>query len=84
MKRHMDLIQKLLEHIEQSENEVVQLPPDFPNYSSDQVRYHIQLCHQAGLILHHLPEHQHMMPNLFSLTWLGHEELDQIRTTPSI
>ncbi len=72
MKRHMELILRILRHAEQ-EGKGKPLPnPDFQEYPEEEIEYHIQLCKEAGYL--HTSHHK-----ILNLTWNGHEFLDQNR-----
>ena len=82
MKRHTELIHKLLEHVErQCEGDWVPAP-DYTSYSARQVHYHIELCHQAGFLeVHRISGSEEPYPrySVRNLTWLGHEMLETFR-----
>ena len=78
MKRNMYLIKLILKYVEhKDENNGRHLPtPEFPDYTDQQVSYHVELCNQAGYV--------EVLPTgggafLRSLTWSGHNALDELR-----
>lgn len=80
MKRNMDLARAILVALEESPS--VSNPVEFsiPDFSDDEVTYHVKLLHQAGLIeaLDISGVNQaKWLP--ISLTWEGHEFLDAAR-----
>ena len=75
MKRYMDLVRKLLEHMEcHNRPGHPMTEPEIAGYTPEQVRYHVDLCLQAGYArrLSH-------RTNQVELTWQGHEALDAFR-----
>jgi len=82
MKRDFELIRKLLFYFEEKSNpEAVECPP-IEGYAELNIKYHVLLLAQAGLIDYE-PELTktgriiRVIP--FNLTWKGHEFLDAIR-----
>lgn len=81
MKRDLDLIVKILLAIEDA-------PPvegwhkfDFGDTSDDQLSYHIQLLHDAGLIdAVDARSKGHFEWHARDLTWTGHDFLDKARS----
>ncbi len=78
MKRNMDLIKAILKYVEQNDkNDGRHLsPPEFPDYTDQQVSYHVELCRQANYV--------EVLPTgggafLRSLTWSGHNALDELK-----
>ena len=71
----MKLVRAILEKVEalpyESENGFS--PFEIKGYSSDELRYHVRLCNQAGLII--MAGH----PFVKELTWNGHELLESFR-----
>ena len=75
MKRYMDLIRKILEHMECHVQPGHLMPePEIAGYTPGQVQYHIELCIQAGYARVTVPG-----SDLIELTWQGHEALDAFR-----
>ena len=82
MKRDMALIQALLEHVENTCESNWVHPPCLPDYTDQQIHYHISLCEQAGFFEVKkttggiAPYPRFVMRNL---TWHGHTALDNMR-----
>ena len=83
MKRHVALIQAILEHLEEHGNGEWITAPQVPGYNSKQVHYHIHLCDQAGYLedtrLVSGAEEEYSRYTIRSLTWQGHEALVALR-----
>ena len=84
MKRNMKLILKILRWTEEHGNTHPLDPPDFQDIPTEQVRYHVQLCYEAGFL--HLSNNDSNNPKyrrdrlcVLGLTWNGNEFLDQNR-----
>ena len=83
MKRDMDLVRKILQHVEGSEDGNINL--DIPDYSQDKISLHVELMKEAGLIeasIHRNsdgPEHKIVACVVRRLTWNGHEFLEAAR-----
>ena len=86
MKRDMDLIRRILEHIESQETTGLVKPPEVPNVSTHEVCYHARLCRQAGYISDNKETVNGDGPptillcRLGELTWAGHEALTELRS----
>ena len=77
MRRDMDLIRKLLLHVEGAE------PPDVREYRQEQQTYHYALIVEAGLAHGTVFEGEEGEPinvAITRLTWKGHEFLDDARS----
>ncbi len=50
--------------------------PEFPQHTSDEIDYHLDLCHEAGFI-----RGQETSGTFYpsALTWTGHKELERLR-----
>ena len=87
MQRKMQLIRKLLEHVEMSQTENRILVPEIQDYSESEVHYHVGLCEEADfLVIFHCqyePEPGRRFPGISRLTWKGHEALDSMRGSRS-
>ena len=80
MKRDMDLARLILMRIESQENYSDDISCEFNGYTDEQVRYHIMLLNEAGLLdaldassmkgINWIPRR---------LTWQGHEFLESAR-----
>ena len=80
MKRDMDLARLILMRIESQENYNDDISCEFNGYTDEQVRYHIMLLNEAGLLdaidassmkgINWIPRR---------LTWQGHEFLESAR-----
>ena len=79
MKRDMELIKQILKYVEQNDkNDGRLLPaPEFPDYGENEVSYHIDLCEQAGYIT---VQRTSGGSFLRSLSWQGHNALDELRS----
>ena len=78
MKRYMELIRRLLAHIEQGNLTI----PEWSDYTPKQVHYHIGLCYEAGYIdvekaFELNVEYQKY--RILRLLWDGHNALDELR-----
>jgi hypothetical protein len=83
MKRDMDLVRKLLMAIEAHEHGYA--PPDLkiPGYSEEQVRYHVHLMGEAGLLeVADVTVRRSTSPQAIpiSMLWDGHDFLDAARS----
>ncbi|GMR22260.1 MAG: DUF2513 domain-containing protein [Acidobacteriota bacterium] len=82
MKRDLDLIRQILLDIE-TEGEDSSRRPGFANiaddgYDPESIQYHVQLMHDAGLIVA-----DELVPGQWwpeRITWVGHEFLDLARS----
>ena len=82
MKRHMDLIRKLLEWAEEHGNGDPLDPPRCCQYEPRVVHYHVGLCGEAGFFRVQKisgAEEPYARYALGSLTWVGHEALERLR-----
>ena len=81
MRRIMQLIRKILEAAESRDNGRFQPPPEWDEYTSEQVHYHVGLCCAAGY-LDARPvsgaEEPFVRYEIGNLTWSGHEKLDEL------
>ena len=78
MKRYQDLICKLLAWAEQKPDLTPELPPEIEGYTPEQVRYHVELCSEAGYLHIHTSK-DGKKHAIRSLTWQGHEVLEKKR-----
>ena len=79
MKRNKKLILKILRYVRDNGNDQDPLDiPDCADYDSVIVRYHVELCIQAGF-LKELKDGRNLSSiiRIQSLTWQGHEHLDK-------
>ena len=79
MKRIKELILRILRYTEEKANgEPLRLPDCRPDYDPQIVRYHVELCEQAGF-LKTAAARGTMGRGLkiLHLTWQGHEYLDE-------
>ena len=75
MNRDKKLILKILRYLRDSES--VGECPDFnPDYTTEKVKYHMDLCEDAGFVY---SQNQNLLdaPYNIRLTWKGHEELER-------
>ena len=81
MKRHMNLIRRILELSEDQTSRGF-IPCNVDGFTSHQLHYHIGLCSEAGY-LHVLKTSGPGVPfttySIDGLTWLGHETLEAMR-----
>jgi hypothetical protein len=82
MRRDWDLIRAILFRLEAEETAIARLGPDaIPGYDSELVAYHYRLLDEGGLIravcTNSIGAPLHCWA--VSLTWQGHELLDQVR-----
>jgi hypothetical protein len=82
MKRDLNLVRSLLLHFESKPNDVIDSCPVVPEHTELEVKYHLLLMYEAGL-LRAEPEHSQtgriIKVHPFSLTWHGHEFLEAAR-----
>jgi hypothetical protein len=84
MKRDLELVRKLLLHLEAKEDDRIEECPDIAGHDPLQVQYHLLLMDEAGL-LRCEREVSNSTPSRvvkvypFSLTWEGHEFLSAAR-----
>ena len=82
MKRHMQLIRKLLEFAENRNNGGWSPAPECSSYSHEIVHYHIGLCREAGYLdIQKISgaEEPYARYEIGNLTWAGHEALARLR-----
>lgn len=84
MKRDIDLIRKLLLHLEDKPNDKFVKDLELDGYSKDEVQYHFILMDQAGLIRCEREVSSSTPDRVirvypFSLTWQGHEFIEAAR-----
>ena len=83
MKRDMELIRKILFFLESRTFLKAELDLPIEGYKRDDIRYHILLLAQAGLIDFE-PEKTKsgriIRPHVLGLNWAGHEFLDSVRS----
>ena len=75
MKRDMGLIKQILKFVEREApgEHGILFAPDIQGFTGEQVEYHVSLCFQAGYVAM-------FSGHIENLTWLGHNELDRLRT----
>lgn len=80
MKRNLDLVRLILLKAEEKEDIRGCLIPEIPPFTNDQIAYHINLIHQAGLIdVLDFSSKDGGFYGIQNLTWAGHEFLDASR-----
>lgn len=82
MRRIKKLIRQILEYTEEEGSGKPLATPEFPAYSEEQIRYHIDLCEQAGFIRTKLASRQgesDTFKAIVELTWEGHNVLAEMR-----
>ena len=81
MKRHNDLIAKILRNVEETADwGKTRCIPQVNGYSEMEVQYHLVLCQEAGyLILNEVPKGTNHFPTYAALrlTWEGHNALER-------
>jgi len=81
MRRHKKLIFLILQYVEQNVTNGDGVPlPEFNDYTRSEIEYHVRLCEEAGYIDTVVQEKSGPPIGIQRLTWIGHEELDRIRT----
>ncbi|QIB65005.1 DUF2513 domain-containing protein [Kineobactrum salinum] len=81
MKRDLDLVRKILIFFEEKENDRIVRELSFEGYSDLQVKYHLLLMDEAGLlrcerVVSKSTPTRVIAVHPFSLTWDGHEFLE--------
>lgn len=82
MERDFRLIMRILAYLAETQTKLDQQVriPEFPNYTPDEVQYHVGLCHQAGYVnAQFVGGSVSQFTHLSLLTWEGHEKLDELR-----
>lgn len=82
MKRDMELIRKVLLHIEENYVDVVLYNIEIDGYEFKTIAYHCKLCYEAGLISdygNNYASGEIINFGVSSLTWNGHEFLEKIK-----
>ena len=83
MRRQMKLIGMILAHVEKSRQASEICLPDFKDYRTCDVEYHVQLCEEAGYL--HVSVNSGVGSRLIAqMTWQGHDVLDGLRASRSI
>src|SRR4030042_5078552 len=82
MKRNLDLVRKLLLYFEEKPDDKVERCPPIEGYSSLEIKYHLLLMDEAGLLrcereVKSTGRTIYVLP--MSLTWQGHEFLEAAR-----
>ena len=75
MVRCMQLIFKILNHIEQQRTETSTPIPEFKGFTMGVIKYHVELCLEANYIR----TEGNLRNHNYRLTWEGHEALDRFR-----
>lgn len=80
MQRNMDLVRQILIETEKRSVNSADYDVKIEGYSSEEIRYHVKIMHQAGLVeAVDRSHHGGLIWEPTSLTWEGHEFLDNIR-----
>jgi hypothetical protein len=82
MKRDMKLIKLILEYTEAEHIDQPLPVPELVDYSRLQIEYHIRLSEQAGYLetIDLVADEEDInILNIYSLTWDGHDLLNQLR-----
>ena len=84
MKRDIDLIRKLLIHLEEKPNDKIIMELELDGHDKNDVMYHFVLMDQAGLIrcereVSSTTSDRVIKVYPFSLTWQGHEFIEASR-----
>lgn len=85
MKRDMELVVKILEHLEERDDTSVIEDLSIPDYDDDVVAYQCHRMYEAGLLDAEVERSASTHSRLvkvypFGLTWDGHEFLDAMRS----
>lgn len=78
MERDMKLIKRILKYVEcnaKNDGRVLDVP-EIPDYGTEQVEYHIDLCDQAGFLK---VQRTADISYPVALTWQGHEMLNELK-----
>ena len=79
MKREMKLIRMILAHVEQS-RAIGGIPlPEFDDYRTCEIEYHVKLCEEAGYLDTVVSPHDKMPVSICRMSWQGHEALERLR-----
>ena len=79
MRRHMKLIALILAYVEEQKR-CKDIPlPRFPEFTAEQVAYHVKLCEEAGYLDIVVSPHDRMPLTIHRMTWTGHEALAKLR-----
>ena len=79
MKREMKLICMILAYVEQS-RVIGGIPlPEFDDYRTCDVEYHVNLCDEAGYLDIVVSSHDKRPVSIHRMTWQGHEALESLR-----
>ena len=76
MKRYMELIHMILHYTEENATGKPLMEPSYNGYTPEQIRYHIELCSQAGYLQ---VQESGKRRRILNLTWKGQEELERSR-----
>lgn len=78
MKRDMELVKALLEHLGATGAPSLARPIEITGFDDDSVDYHTSLCADAGYIEIESP-FRDTPPVMLRLTWQGHDFLEKLR-----
>ena len=84
MKRDMDLVRKILLHVEENEDGHISL--DIPDHSRDEIYRHVELMKDKDLVEAVIVPagdgagHEILACEVMRLTWAGHDFLDAARS----
>ena len=84
MKRQMELIRKILGHIEEKGSRQPMSDIEIPGYENDEVEYHLLIMSEANLIKADftlMTDGREKLHYVYRLTWEGHEFLDASKNT---
>lgn len=78
MKRQWKLIFDILKYVESKKTNGTPIPlPEFDNYETYEVVYHVKLCVEAGYLDASMSGREPL--EIICLTWDGHDKLDSMR-----
>jgi len=78
----MDLVRKILLAVEEEDSYEIGDIPEIPDYSSEQIAYHVEIMEEAGLLdasIEGVMGSPVPIILLRRMTWTGHEFLDTAR-----
>ena len=84
MKLLHEILYKILKYVESHEEAGPYTPPDFENYSRDQINYHIRICVEAEWLIKGQCRYTYgrnkynNYSEIGELTWKGHQEIERM------
>ncbi len=84
MKRDIDLVRLILLEVEKADGYLEPVEVKLPDYSTEQINYHIMLLDEAGYLVAFSEEADNLVKYYPThLTWEGHEFVDLARDHPA-